>query len=195
MSTNDTNLEALDHGQRTFAPQQPQRGWFARNWLWFIPSLLIILFIFCCGVPAFIGFGVASKALRSGPYEVAMQKIQADPTIKRELGEPIEDVSWIPAGRLEFENDRGEADLRFDVAGPKGQAKAHMAARFGNAKWELTILEVTLSSGKTLQLLKDEGNDAPAFQGTKPANAKPESKGPAPELNLSIPSDDGPGKR
>jgi len=195
MSTNNIDLQALSRDVQAFGQQEKQRGWFSRNWLWFIPTLLIVLFIFCCGGPALIGFNIASKALRSGPYETAMQKIQADPTLKQELGEPIKDVSWIPAGRLEFENDRGEADLRFDIAGPKNQAKAHMQARCTNAKWELTVLEVTLSSGKTIQLLTNGGNDAPPFKPTKPANAKPETKGPAPELNFSIPSDDnGPGK-
>ncbi len=195
MSTNNIDLQALDRDLQAFAQQEKQRGWWSRNWLWFVPTLLIVLFICCCGGPALIGFNIASKALRSGPYETAMQKILADPTLKQELGEPIEEVSWIPAGRLEFENDRGEADLRFDLSGPKGQAKAHMQARCTNAKWELTVLEVTLASGKTIQLLTDDGNDAPAFKATKPAGGKPEAKGPAPELNFSIPSDDnGPGK-
>ena len=52
------NMDNLDQG--TLGPNVPefgppvQRGWWSRNWLWFVPTLLLAMIVLCCGFP--LGF-------------------------------------------------------------------------------------------------------------------------------------------
>lgn len=186
------DLAALDLNIQGFPSQEKQRGWWSRNWLWFVPTSLLGFIVLCCGCPLGIGVWFLNQVYNLDVYKMSMQRIEADAGLRKELGQPITTVAWPPPSfRVELQNDRGEADIRWDLEGPKGRAKAHVTARLAADKWELVILEVTLTNGKKVSLLaEDEGADkAPLFEGAKP-NAKPiENNKPAPEINMPIPGD------
>jgi len=190
---NQNDLAALDRDIQGFPPQEKQRGWWSRNWLWFVPTLLLTLIILCCGCPVGIGVWFLNQVYNLDVYKMSMQRIEADEGLRKELGQPITTVAWPPPSfRVEQQNDRGEADIRWDLEGPKGRAKAHVTARLAADKWELVVLEVVLPSGKKVSLMKEGegGDDAPPFgEGPKP-NATPiKNNKPAPEINMPIPGD------
>jgi hypothetical protein len=175
-------------------PQKP-RGWWSRNWKWFIPVVFVVMVFICCGGPlGFLYFGF-KQLLNSEPYKITMQKIADSEELKQELGEPIESVlNPPPSVRVENANGRGEADARWTIKGPKGQAKAHITARLNNDKWEIGQIEVNLSNGKKIIIPIDSGNQAPTFS-PQDNTSTPETKEPPmpndPNLNISLPEDGG----
>ena len=129
----------------------------------------LVLLILVAGGVAWIAYQQMGGSLRNtAPYRVAVQKIQSDPTLRDALGQPISDA-WRTAGEPE--------DMYFDIQGPKGNAKVHAKARLAQGKWDLIQLEVTLEpSGKRVLVPLGEGEEAPPFQASPPAEA---SKSPA----------------
>jgi hypothetical protein len=181
------DLQALDRDLQEFARQQKQRGWWSRNWLWFVPTLLLTMVVFCCGCPAGIFFFVVNAVYDQELFKDAMAKIEANDVLKKELGQPITIVRWPPpAFSMDQTNGSGEADIRWEVEGPKGRAKAHVHARLTDNRWEVKILEVVLPNGKKVSLADEAGGveDAPVFEAPKPGATKPEETGPAPEINM-----------
>ena len=137
--------------------EPPRRGWFRRNWLWFVPLVLLglgVLCASCCGGILLTVFGVLRS---SEPYVMALEQVQNDPKVIERLGEPIEPASWAPSGNIHVSNGRGDASLRFDVKGPRGTAHVSTQARRIDGQWGLTTLEVTFDDGTRLSL--DTGTD------------------------------------
>jgi len=146
--------------------ERPRRGWWSRNWLWFVPVVLLGMFLIsvtCCGGI----FLVPYMILRSSqPYEMALSQVQKDPAVIERLGKPIEAVSWFPVGTVHSEDGSGEAALDFDVAGPDGRAHVRTQGRRIGGKWGLARLEVTFSDGRRLSLgtsSDDELEEAPPW--------------------------------
>ncbi len=121
--------------------------------------------------------------------KTAMQKIAAHDTLRQELGEPIKPFGWRPpSARLE----EGEKDVRWEIAGPKGHAKARVFARKTQGTWGIVIMEVELPGNKKISLA-DEGS-APRFDGAAPEAKQPETNAPPPDIQMPIPTDDGTAK-
>jgi hypothetical protein len=148
--------------------EQKPRGWWKRNWKWLVPTSFLCMFIFCCGCPVAIFVGIGGIIRNSEPYLIAMEKIQASPEAQEAFGQPIHDNSWIVLGEInkDLTNGSGNAELRWDLAGPKGKGKAYVKARMTDGKWELETLEVILPDGKKIDLHdEDGGNKIPPLQG------------------------------
>ncbi|MBN2580395.1 MAG: hypothetical protein JXB10_15535 [Pirellulales bacterium] len=189
MSTNQDNFSALDRDLRQFG-EQPRRGWWSRNWKWFVPTLLLGCIIICCGVPAGIIGYVAMKMKGLEPYAVSLQKVLMDPQIKEAIGEPIELDSILPSGQYHEEGESGEAKYYWDVKGPKGKAKIEMQARKMGGKWALVVLTATLEDGKKIDLLEGEKieNEAEPFNPqAEGEEKKPDTGPPPPNVNQPLP--------
>jgi hypothetical protein len=180
MNTDDLGqspaLEPLPEKQR-------RRGWWSRNWLWFVPTVLLVFIVLCCGCPVGI-FGVAYNKVFEQVTSQAMPKIEANERLRQELGEPITSAFWpLPAFQLE----ERDMDVRWNIQGPKGEAKAHMKARLMKDRWETVILEVVLADGKKVPL-EGEGDappfDAPKFEAPKADAKKAEAEGPPPQIKI-----------
>lgn len=148
----------------TFTAEPPQRGWFARNWLWFIPLVIVLPILICAGcctgVLAVVGIGMKS----SEPYAQALAAVQEDPQVREAIGEPIEDATWFPTGEINFVNDQGEARFDFDVKGPKGRAHVRTESRMIDGVWSMVELIVTIdATGERI------GLDAPEAEGVDDA--------------------------
>jgi hypothetical protein len=148
---------------------------------------LLLVLIALGGVGAY--WMLFARVYRLDVVRSAMQKIESNEELQRELGKPIKAVGWRPPNaRLE----EREQDVLWNIAGPKGHAKAHVFARLMQGKWETAIMEVVLPNGKKMSLAEEGG--AEAFDPSKAQTKKPEPIGPAPEINLLVPPGDGPGK-
>jgi len=184
MNTDNLDQAAPDQDSHELPRQQEQCGRWSRNWWWFVPVLVIVL---GAGWGYWTFFG---RVYCLDEYRLAMQKIGESDELRSKLGEPIQAVGWPPPGpRLE---DR-EREVRWDIRGPKGQAKAHVHARLMQGKWEIIIMEVTFADGERVSLVEtiDDAGDAPLFDGPKPekeAPKTPEIDAPAPEITMPVPS-------
>jgi len=187
MNMDQLDPMTLDPNAGGFEPPK-RRGWWSRNWIWFVPTMFLVMVIFCCGCPLGILFAFYGAIFNSEPFLGAMQKVQADPAVRQELGQPIEMVYWPPPNaRIEIKDDRGEADMHWEIEGPKGRARAHVTARMIDGQWGIVVLEVRLANGKKLLLSGEGGNEAPPFENLAPPAAQPEQKAPAPEIQLAVP--------
>jgi hypothetical protein len=182
MNLDNLDMDALQRDLEEFAREQAKRGWFRRNWLWFVPTLLIAI-VLLGGCVAY--WGLFLRVYQLDVYQEAMKHIQADQGMCKTLGEPIGPANWpAPAARVED----SEKDIRWHIQGPKGNAAAHVNAKMMRGKWEIIQLEV---DGKRITIGGEGGaNDAPVFSTTPaPSTQKPaaatETK--APELNFEIP--------
>jgi hypothetical protein len=190
MNMDNLDQAILAQNSEEFPPPKP-RGWWSRNWLWFIPTLLLGCVLMCCGCPLGIGLWFL-HAFPAEVFQMAMAKIEADEGVQQELGKPIVPVM---TRATSFRKEPREADIRWEIAGPKGQAKAHVTARKEGDRWDMVVLEVTLADGRKISVAQEGGNVAAPFE-SKPAEKSPEPEGnvPAPEINLPAPPADMPDK-
>ena len=193
MNFDKIDLEALQRDLEEFAREQAERGWYRRNWRWFVPTALLTVIV--------VGGAALYWALFLRVYglevcQSAMRTIRADKQLQEALGQPIQTVKWpsrsaAPSARIE----ESEADVLWSIEGPKGRAKAHVFARRMLGKWETVTLDVVLPNGKKV-LLNEAGDSeaqAPPFTAPKAEPNKPETNAPPPEINLAPPAD-APGK-
>jgi cytochrome oxidase complex assembly protein 1 len=122
----------------------PQRkGWFGRNWKWFVPvgclGIISIIVVFVVGIVVFV-FGAIKS---SDVYQDALKKAQANPVVKRELGEPIE-PGWMVSGSINTGNGGGNADLQIPISGPKKGATIYAVAGKRAGSWNYTSLDVVI---------------------------------------------------
>ncbi|MGW8257865.1 MAG: cytochrome c oxidase assembly factor Coa1 family protein [Thermoguttaceae bacterium] len=150
---------------------------------WFVALLVLVLLV------AVVGGLVLKYGKRfSDPYKMGMARIAADKQVQASFGQPVSDVCWMPGGEVGTE----EANLYWDLAGPKGKGKANVKARLMNGKWEIVMVEVTLPEGEKI-VLPDKGgaNDAPLFDQPKKSDSEKsqnKSSQPEPDLNISLPT-------
>ncbi len=151
-------------------------GWLGRNWKWFVPVLLLAIFVICGGLAvalfaAFIGKGELLEVYRadvrikaSQPFQMALEKIRADAEVVKQLGEPIEPVE-LASGEVPAETDDGKplsgnANFYFDLAGPKGTASVFCQGKMIDGKWGLSILKVTFADGSRHSVEVSGGDDS-----------------------------------
>ena len=156
------------YNEATFSAEPPQRGWFARNWFWFIPLAVVLPIVICLGCcTGLFTFGVGMLKT-SQPYTQALAAVREDPRVQDAIGTPIEDATWIPAGEINVTNEHGEARLTFTVRGPKGRAQVRTASRMIEGTWSMTELVVTIEETDERIVLglpdNDEAEDAPLWQ-------------------------------
>lgn len=138
--------------EKAAGADRPRRGWWRRNWRWFVPTLFLGLLVLL-GICAVIVWWILFGALKSSePYKMALERVKKHPQVLEQLGEPVEDDDWFPSGQVFTEGDRGEAGLYFHVSGPKGRG---LVSAWGNrieGKWALFQLAVTLTDNTRLDL-------------------------------------------
>lgn len=139
------------------APISVQRpGWFARNWKWFVPcgcaTLLVAFVAFLCAI-----FGLVMYSLRSSEiYAMGLRKAQSDQQVVRRLGTPIT-AGWWASGNINVQPGTGNADVRFPISGPNGQATVRAAGIKTGIEWKMQLLTVTFDgSGETMDLINDQ---------------------------------------
>lgn len=87
------------------------------------------------------GAHLVHVAKQSVPYQMGIELVQSDALVKEKLGEPIEPTWHPPDGKQSvLETGSGDANRRFVVVGPKGEAKVSVKADCQSFVW--TIREV-----------------------------------------------------
>jgi cytochrome oxidase complex assembly protein 1 len=173
-------------------PVKPQsRGWFRRNWKWFIPSAILTVIV----VAAVVATGVIAVRVNryksSTPYQTALEIVQESPTVQKLLGSPIKDASWIPSGQLEVsqKGGNGTAAFNFTVAGPKGSAVVQTEARMVQGEWNVNDLFVRVGDERINlrdELAAKQKVDTPAFDPTKEKQRENEVKTGDPPLEINV---------
>ncbi|HVT43665.1 MAG TPA: cytochrome c oxidase assembly factor 1 family protein [Thermoanaerobaculia bacterium] len=133
----------------------PPRGWWSRNWKWFIP-------VGCLGMVALavaliaVFIGVVFGAMKSSDvYQEAVRRAQNHPELQTALGTPIERGWWM-TGEINSRNGSGDADIQFPISGPNGKAHVRAVARKEGGRWSYSSLIAQIDGGATLDLLDQD---------------------------------------
>jgi hypothetical protein len=177
------------------APSEPAkaapRGWFSRNWKWFIPSAILTVI----GVAAIVATGVIAVRVNryksSTPYQSALELVQESPTVQKLLGSPIKDASWVPSGQLEVseKGGNGTAAFNFAVSGPKGLAVVQTEARMVQGEWNVNDLFVRIGDERINlrdELAAKQKVDTPAFDAEKEKERQKGTNSDDPPLNFDV---------
>src|SRR4030095_9705062 len=127
------------------SPQQ--KGWFGRNWKWFVPVGCLGMVLMIVGFVAAVAYFALGSIKSSYVYKEAITKTRSNAAVVRELGEPIE-PGWLISGRINVNESSGNADVSIPVSGPKKSGRVHVSAVKKLGKWDFSALEVEIE-GKT----------------------------------------------
>jgi hypothetical protein len=133
------------------SPHPPeQKGWFGRNWKWFIPTgCLSIVLIVVAGIGTVVY--VAFSAIKSSDiYQESLNKAKSNAAVVRELGEPVE-AGWQISGNINVSGNSGNADVKIPVSGPKKSGAIYVSAIKKQGKWDFSVLEVEIE-GETRRI-------------------------------------------
>jgi len=132
---------------------EPQRSWWSRNWMWFVPVGCLgalVLSVGCCGGI----LGIVFYSLRnSWAYAQGVELARQDPAVVAELGEPIES-GWLASGSINITTVSGNANLAISLSGPKQKGTLYVVAEKQAGQWQFTQARVETAGGKTIDLLR-----------------------------------------
>lgn len=146
--------------------EKARPGWFKRNWLWFVPLIILLPLFCCCGGPlAMLWFGMG-QVFELPPYKDSVALMELDPTVQQELGTPITSpqgfgdfVSMMQNGgsfNINQSNTQMDFDADIPVSGPNGDGRLVIVASSsdGGLTWNYTTQEVQIdATGDVIDLL------------------------------------------
>jgi len=138
--------------------EHQQKNWFGRNWKWAVPSIgclsLIIITVIFASTMVMKLTGLFKD---SEPYQTGMETLTKNELVIEILGEPIETNGNIE-GKVSYNNEDGNVDLKVPVKGPKGEATLIVIAEKKDGEWVYHIMEVSINdTNEKIDLLdKDE---------------------------------------
>jgi hypothetical protein len=145
-------------------PTAPRKSWFSRNWKWFVPVILIVVF----GLPLVVMGSVFAAMKNSDAAKESVLKAQANPRVVQKLGTPIEE-GWLVSGSINTSTTSGDADLAVPISGPKGQGKVYVTAHKSAGAWNYSVMEVAFEGSKARINLLVGDAAAPSAQVTSDA--------------------------
>jgi len=132
-------------------PVAPRKGWFARNWKWFVPALLIVLVV----LPLSILGSVFAAIRSSDAAKESLRRAQSNPLLVQELGVPIEE-GWLLGGNINVSGTSGDADLAVPISGPKAKGRIYVTAHKSAGVWSYSVMTAVIDgSDQKINLLSD----------------------------------------
>ncbi|MGH8102718.1 MAG: cytochrome c oxidase assembly factor 1 family protein [Chthoniobacterales bacterium] len=140
------------------APLAKPRGWWSRNWMWFVPtgcfSLLVLFAIFVAGIVVIV-FG----ALKSTDvYKTAVARAKANIEVRAALGDDVH-PGILLSGNTNVSGGSGQADLSIPISGSKGKGTIYVVATKSAGEWNYSQLVVKTEGGETIDLAAPEKKD------------------------------------
>ena len=123
--------------------EQQQRGWWSRNWKWFVPvGCLGLLVMAVAGVALLVAlvFGIIKS---SDVYKESLTQTQASAPVREILGSPIE-PGFLVSGSINISGPSGNADLAIPISGPNGSGTIYAVATRSAGRWTFTTLDVEI---------------------------------------------------
>ena len=133
-------------------PPPIRRGWWARNWMWFVPTgclTIVVLFAAFIGVIMMTVFGAIKS---SDAYKTAVARAKADQRVTDAIGTPIKEA-WYVLGKTEVSGGSGTSELTIPISGPKGKAVIYANSEKFAGDWKFKRMVVKIdSTSQTIDL-------------------------------------------
>ena len=99
-----------------------------------------------CGVAAIFTFCTTQYLFKTSvPYQLTIEAIKKNEKVTEMLGEPIEEGIFI-LGSYTFGGDFEQANYRYSISGPKGEATVYFSGHKKFEKWNIEQLVISDSS-------------------------------------------------
>ncbi|HEX4638834.1 MAG TPA: cytochrome c oxidase assembly factor 1 family protein [Chthoniobacterales bacterium] len=149
-------------------PPPPRKGWWSRNWKWFVPTgcfTLIALGVLLVVCMVLFVFGVLKS---SDVYKTAVARAKDDQRVTAALGTPIRE-GMVPSGSTKVNGPSGEANIAIPISGPKGKGTIYAEATKASGEWTFSKLEVKIDNGDTIDL-NESAKSKPASDSASVSN-------------------------
>lgn len=83
------------------------------------------------------------KLTESSAFKEILRLVAADPRVVSEVGNPVTADPDSVGGNLRIDRDEGEANLRFDLGGPRGRTQVRVNAERVNGVWKLETVNLS----------------------------------------------------
>jgi len=162
-------------------PSGPRKGWFGRNWKWFVPAVCLFIFILIAGGVGGLFAVVEGSIKQSGVYTQALAQARENPQVTDKTGQPLT-PGWFVSGSINVNGDSGDANISFPVSGPRGKGTVYAVAKKSVGQWQFDTLEFG-ADGQTgrIDLLQPQAT----AQTAAPAAAQPDPSAAAPVADTS----------
>jgi len=145
---------------------KPQKGWFGRNWMWFLPTVILLPILFCCGGGWWlVSFGM-NELMNTPPYVDTLAELESNDEVVNAIGTPItspegfSDLIDLMENGGSFNiaqvNSQMEFDAKVPISGPNGRGTLIIAASSsdGGVTWDYSVREVQVdATGDVIDLL------------------------------------------
>jgi len=122
-----------------------------RMWLIIGFSIILGFALFISGFVYFIGSIMKS----SDAYQISLDQIQNHPQVIETLGKPIE-AGFFVSGSVSIQNSTGNADISYNIEGPKATGKAYVEANKEKGQWLFQSIVVEVNpDGQRIVLVGD----------------------------------------
>jgi len=137
-------------------PEPLKRSWIECHPLWKIPLGFATLMLLICGFAVGAGTIVVASYRHSDVYKQAMAKALGNPTVREQMGEPIQ-AAWFISGSLHINGSSGNADFSIPISGPRANGSIRVIAFKNAGVWRFTYLQVNVAGrGTCIDLLADD---------------------------------------
>lgn len=156
------------------APSQKKKGWFARNWMWFLPTVILLPILCCCGGGYFLLSAGVGKMLETPAYQDSVTMMQQDAAVQQALGTPIKTPEGFTdliameeqggAMNINMSGSTTDFDARVPVSGPNASGMLVIEAQStdGGNTWTYQVRQVEIDgSGEIIDLLPANNTPAP----------------------------------
>jgi len=165
-------MSSPPYSPSSYPPPVPYRSWFARNWKWFAPSVVVVLALgfglFLWGTLRFV-----SQIFRlSEPYQAAVQKVEQSALVAKRLGEPIR-IGNFASGEVSTSNSTGHARLSIPISGPLGKGCIIVVAQKFGRRWVYHLIEVQVDGDPAAIVIEGSEDAVPPLQENPVNNDNP----------------------
>jgi len=134
-----------------YSPAQ-KSGWWSRNWKWFVPTLIFVVFVLPLAMCGGAVYFVMSTLKNSDVARESMARAQSNAALTEKLGTPVQMGAWV-GGSVNVTASNGRANLVIPISGPKGKGTLFVVARKTAGEWHYMVMHVMVQGGGTVNLL------------------------------------------
>ena len=145
-------------GEQVRPAQQP-KGWWNRNWKWFVP-------VGCLGIAIFViaGLALVFGIIKSTyVYKEALSRANASTQISEAVGKPIK-PGFMVSGSINVSGPSGNAEIAIPISGPQGSGTIYVVAQKSAGKWTFTTLEVEIEGREHRIDLLEANSEKPSLK-------------------------------
>lgn len=139
---------------------QHKPSWWSRNWKWFVPTLIFVIFVLPLGACGGIVYIVMSSLKNSEVARESFARAQSNPAVIEKLGTPMQMGMWA-GGSINVAPADGRAELVIPISGPKGKGVLAVSAIKTAGEWHYKVMKVSVEGGSRVDLLNEAEQKGP----------------------------------